>query len=127
MAARTSLEVVPSPSFCEMGELPPLGSKTDEEFPAFVRRVSDALGGLAVDHEGETLVVVCHAGVIVASLVCLLDIPRPGTGSTFEPDYCSVTEWEHRAGGWVLRGYNVRPGAYDSSVVRGDQGVTEAS
>lgn len=113
IAAHARVEVETSASFCEMGELPPPGSNPEEEFASFIERISAALRDIAERHPEETVLVVSHAGVIVASLVAFFEIPRPGTGAKLEPDPCSVTEWEHRAGDWVLRRFNAgRVGAF---------------
>jgi len=77
-----------------------------ESWAGFVHRASDALRLLAERHSGECVVVVCHAGVVEASLLELMPVdPRRGrlglrTGHT------SLTEWELSAGGWRLLRYN---------------------
>jgi hypothetical protein len=48
---------------------------------------------LADRFAGQTVVAVTHAGFVVASLLVLFDIPRPGTGASLEPSYTSLTEW----------------------------------
>ena len=106
LSMRVSPALETSASLSEMGQLPPLGSNTDETLTSFLERVSVVLSDLTEENDGETVVAVCHAGVIVASVLCLFDIPRPGTGSRLEPDYCSVTEWEHRDCQWTLRRFN---------------------
>jgi probable phosphoglycerate mutase len=66
------------------------------------------LDRLARDHPDETVVAVCHAGVIMASLRVILGIPRPGTGAQIRPTNTGLTEWEHdpAAGRWTLHSFN---------------------
>ena len=76
-----------------------------ESLRAFERRVAAALDRLRAEHEGKTVVVATHGGVVMMSLVVLLGIPRPGTGAFLDPDNASVTEWTHD-GRWSLVRYN---------------------
>lgn len=48
---------------------------------------------LAIQFAGQTVVAVTHVGFIVASLLVLFEIPRPGTGARLDPEETSLTEW----------------------------------
>ena len=58
--------------------------------------------------EKGTVGAVTHAGFIVASVIALFGIPRPGTGARLDPDHVSLTEWHCLEVGWRLVRYNVR-------------------
>lgn len=79
-----------------------------DSWNSFHRRVGDLLDRLARDHPGETVVAVCHAGVIMASMRLLLGIGDPATSAHLRPSNTGLTEWEHvpELGGWILRSYN---------------------
>lgn len=73
-----------------------------ESWSQFLIRVRSTLDRLPVQHAGQTVVAVTHAGFIVASILVLFDIPRPGSGARLDPEYLSVTEWSVEAGRWKL-------------------------
>jgi len=79
-----------------------------ESWNTFHDRVRGALEGLAVEHAGKTVVAVCHAGVIQASVRVLFDIPHPGTGARLRPTNTGMTTWEMdvERGRWTLRTFN---------------------
>jgi broad specificity phosphatase PhoE len=79
-----------------------------ESWNSFHERVQAMLDGIARDHGEQTLVAVCHAGVIMASLRVLLDIPRPGTGTQLRPTNTGLTEWEYEPlrDRWTLHTFN---------------------
>jgi probable phosphoglycerate mutase len=79
-----------------------------ESWNGFHERVQQVLDRLAKTYEGRTVVAVCHAGVIQASLRLLLGIDRPGTGTRVVPTNTGVTElaWEPRPGRWALHSFN---------------------
>lgn len=79
-----------------------------ESWNSFHERVRGTLGRLARDYTGQTVVAVCHAGVIMASLRVLLGIPHPGTGAQLRPTNTGLTEWEYDAAldRWSLHGFN---------------------
>ena len=58
-----------------------------ESWNSFHERVQDMLARLAADHPDETVVAVCHAGVIMASMRGLLGLPhhRPGHAAAPRP------------------------------------------
>lgn len=63
-----------------------------ESWASFMVRAGTALRSLARDHAGETVVVVCHGGVIESSFRALGNLPiEPSFG--FRVDYTSLTEW----------------------------------
>lgn len=92
-----------------------------DSWNSFHARIATVLARLARDHEGETVVAVAHAGVIMASMRLLLGIADHRISSRLRPTNTGLTEWEHRNGGWTLRSYNeadhllLRHGAQPSS------------
>lgn len=79
-----------------------------DSWNGFHDRVRATLARLARDHAGQTVVAVCHAGVIMASLRMLLGIADPSTSAHLRPTNTGLTEWEHdpTAEAWILRSYN---------------------
>jgi broad specificity phosphatase PhoE len=79
-----------------------------ESWNSFHERVQQMLETLAREHAEQTVVAVCHAGVIMASLRVLLDIPRPGTRAQLRPTNTGLTEWEHEPllDRWTLHTFN---------------------
>jgi probable phosphoglycerate mutase len=79
-----------------------------DSWNSFHDRVSSALHRLARDHAGHTVVTVCHAGVIMASLRVLLGFPHPSTGAQMRPSNTGLTEWEHDPvlDRWTLHSFN---------------------
>ena len=77
-----------------------------ESWLEFIGRVRDTLERLASEYENQSVMVITHAGFIVASLLVLFDIPRPGTGAYFDPVHTSLTEWHKTNGIWQLAKYN---------------------
>jgi probable phosphoglycerate mutase len=77
-----------------------------ESWAEMVERVRARLGKLVADRRGERTVVVCHGGVIIASMVSLLGLALNDQWRGLEPTNTSLTEWEHRAGRWRLVRYN---------------------
>jgi probable phosphoglycerate mutase len=71
-----------------------------------LRRVDRALRALADRHEGETVVVACHGGVVNASLVAFLGLAHDGTRLDLRTRNTSITEWERVDGNWRLLRYN---------------------
>lgn len=108
IAAASGLDVLTRPDLCEMGDEPSIGE--GEEFAGFLRRVDRALSRLASDHAGETVVVVTHAGFIVAAVVTRLAVPVGTRRARLEPANVSVTELQWDGEGWLLASYNSLPG-----------------
>jgi probable phosphoglycerate mutase len=79
-----------------------------ESWNSFHQRVQHVLARLAQEYEGRTVVAVCHAGVIMASLRVLLGVGQPGTGARLQPTNTGLTEWEWEpvAGRWTLHSFN---------------------
>jgi broad specificity phosphatase PhoE len=78
-----------------------------ESWNSFHERVQRTLERVARDYESQTVVAVCHAGVIMASVRVLLGIP-PGTRARLRPTNTGLTEWEHDASldRWTLHSFN---------------------
>lgn len=79
-----------------------------ESWNGFHSRVARTLDRVARDYDGRTVVAVCHAGVVMASLRVLLGIPQPGTGAQLRPTNTGLTEWEHDPAldRWTLHSFN---------------------
>jgi broad specificity phosphatase PhoE len=79
-----------------------------ESWNSFNARVQRTLERLARDHVDQTVVAVCHAGVIMASVRAIFDIPHPGTRARLQPTNTGLTEWEHDPllDRWTLRTFN---------------------
>jgi broad specificity phosphatase PhoE len=78
-----------------------------ESWNSFNERVRLGLEWLAEEYEGRTVVAVCHAGVIMAS-IRLVGIGDPGTGARLAPTNTGLTEWEWepQPGRWTLHSFN---------------------
>lgn len=80
------------------------GSETWAEFYA---RSGARLRRVGHEHPGETVVVVCHGGVVGASFVALGDFPMQQSAKlVHETRNASLTEWFHDDTGWSLIRYN---------------------
>jgi broad specificity phosphatase PhoE len=79
-----------------------------DSWNSFHDRVQGMLGRLAADHADKTVVAVCHAGVIMASLRGILGLSHPGTGVQLRPSNTGLTEWEHDPvlDRWTLHSFN---------------------
>jgi probable phosphoglycerate mutase len=79
-----------------------------ESWNSFHDRVASTLERIAREHEGQTVVAVCHAGVIAASLRLLLGVPAGGAGARVQPTNTGLTEWEHEPDRdrWTLHAFN---------------------
>lgn len=77
-----------------------------ESWNGFVRRASEALENVAESHTGQTVVVVCHGGVIEASLLTFLPVERDPMRLRLRTEHTSLTEWERSDGSWKLLRYN---------------------
>lgn len=79
-----------------------------ESWNSFHDRVGQLLERVAREYEGQTVVAVCHAGVIMASLRHLLGVPRTAAGAKLQPSNTGLTEWEHDPvlDRWTLHGFN---------------------
>jgi probable phosphoglycerate mutase len=79
-----------------------------DSWNGFHERVGRTLERLAREHAGQTVVAVCHAGVIMASMRLLLGIADPATSAHLRPTNTGLTELEHEPSldRWILRSYN---------------------
>lgn len=79
-----------------------------DSWNSFHDRVRRTLDRFATDHAGETVVAVCHAGVIMASLRILLGVPAAATQTQLRPTNTGLTEWEHdpSRSRWTLHTFN---------------------
>ncbi len=79
-----------------------------DSWNSFNQRVHATMERLAHDHADRTVVAVTHAGVIMASVRTIFDIPQPGTGALLRPSNAGLTLWEHdmAAGRWTLHTFN---------------------
>lgn len=77
-----------------------------ESWNGFHRRVASTLHRLATDHEGQTVVAACHAGVIMASMRLLLGIGHTAISARLRPDNTGLTEWEYDGEHWTLQAFN---------------------
>lgn len=79
-----------------------------DSWNSFHARVQQVLERLAREYEGQTVVAVCHAGVIMASMRLLLGIRTPRTQARLAPTNTGLTEWEWEAASerWTLHAFN---------------------
>jgi probable phosphoglycerate mutase len=79
-----------------------------ESIAEFQLRVGRAFAQVAADHDGQTVVIACHGGVIDTSMVLFLGLPRFGTLAEFHTANTSITEWwrDGTDGPWRLVRYN---------------------
>jgi broad specificity phosphatase PhoE len=79
-----------------------------ESWLQFIGRVRATLQRLAETYAGQTVFAVTHAGFIVASVLVVFDIPKPGTGNRgwLEPLHTALTEWNVTPERWTLVRYN---------------------
>jgi probable phosphoglycerate mutase len=78
-----------------------------ESWLGFTARVAGALRALVDRHADDTVVVGCHGGVIIGSMLTGLGLP-PVDGEHFRigPENTSLTEWIVEDGAWRLVRYN---------------------
>ncbi|MFI5048216.1 MAG: histidine phosphatase family protein, partial [Acidimicrobiia bacterium] len=78
-----------------------------ETWAEFFVRAGARLRRVADEHAGETVVVVCHGGIIGASFIALGDLPvRHGSILVRDIVNTSLTEWRHDDTGWRLMRFN---------------------
>lgn len=79
-----------------------------ESWHGFHERVGSMLRRVADEHAGRTVVAVCHAGVVMASMRLLLQTPLVGTSARLRPVNTGLTEWEHDSDldRWTLHTFN---------------------
>jgi len=96
--------VYPRPDFALDPDRPL--SPGGESWSGFLQRVNTTLRSVADRHDGETVVVACHGGVVNASLVAFLGLAHDGTRLDLRTRNTSITEWEREDGRWRLLRYN---------------------
>lgn len=79
-----------------------------DSWNSFHDRVDGAMRDLAASHIDHTVMAVCHAGVIAASLRLRFGAVNRQEVARLVPTHTGLTEWEHDAlsGQWTLRRYN---------------------
>lgn len=94
-----------------------------ESLNSFHERVRRLLERVATEFEGRTVVAVCHAGVIMASMRLLLGIGATAAGARLRPTNTGLTEWEYdpESQRWTLHTFNEAP--HLLALPEGDQTV----
>lgn len=64
-----------------------------ESWAQFLLRVGTALYRIATEHEGKTVVIVCHGGIIDGSLISFFGM---NAQASFHTHNTSITHWEQR-------------------------------
>ena len=77
-----------------------------ESWLGFIERVRGGLARLVERHPDETVVVACHGGVIIASMVIGLGASPVGGNFREGPINTSLTEWLVDDGTWNIIRYN---------------------
>jgi len=79
-----------------------------DSWNGFHHRVHSTMQRLARDHSDATVIAVCHAGVIMASIRTIFAMPHPGTTAVLRPSNTGMTVWEHDPGSdrWSLHTFN---------------------
>jgi probable phosphoglycerate mutase len=77
-----------------------------ESWTGFVDRAASALEEVARRHGGVTTVVVCHAGVIEASMLRFLPVDPARPRLKLRTAHASITQWERSEDVWQLGRYN---------------------
>ena len=80
-----------------------------ESWNSFHDRVREMLERIVREYEGQVVVAVCHAGVIMASMRLLLGMPFVDRAAAqLRPSNTGLTEWEHdgERGRWTLHSFN---------------------
>ncbi|MEU0256640.1 histidine phosphatase family protein [Streptomyces sp. NPDC006184] len=73
-----------------------------ETWNQFRTRAGRVVNGLMSGHRGGTVVVVCHAGLIVAVMSALLDVVPPVLFTDATPAATSINEFVHDGSRWDL-------------------------
>jgi broad specificity phosphatase PhoE len=82
-----------------------------DSWTTFHERVRRILERLADEFSDQTVVAVCHAGVITASIRLLLGTRDAGDNAQLRPTNTGLTEWEHdpQSRRWILHSFNETP------------------
>jgi probable phosphoglycerate mutase len=81
-----------------------------DSWHSFHDRVFSLFNRLAKEFTDQTVMAVCHAGVIMASLRVLLDSPRSGLKTRIQPTNTGISEWQYEPDRdrWTLHSFNER-------------------
>jgi Histidine phosphatase superfamily (branch 1) len=79
---------------------------------------------LAAQHIGETVVVVTHAGVVIASVLGLLAVQSSTARATLDPWYTSITSWRRGTKRWSLECFNDVAHLESTNLLAGDRTST---
>lgn len=92
-------------SFDMLGEPERVFAPGGDSWTSFHLRVESTMDRLAREHPKKTVMAVCHAGVIAASMRVRFG---GAVGARLIPTNTGVTEWEfdESSGAWTLRTYN---------------------
>ena len=95
-------------SFDMEGEPDRIFAPAGESWNSFHDRVHRTLVRFAEEYADQTVLAVCHAGVIIASLRILLDMPPAGGATQLRPTNTGLTEWSHdlERERWTLHTFN---------------------
>jgi probable phosphoglycerate mutase len=79
-----------------------------DSWRSFNARVEAILARLADEYSGQTVVAVCHAGVIISSLRVLFAMTHARSAARIHPVNTGLTEWEYQPDldRWTLHTYN---------------------
>ena len=77
-----------------------------ESWADVITRVGECMQVLASQHVGETVVVVTHAGFVVASVLGLLAVQSSHDRATLDPWHTSITCWRRDSKRWNLERFN---------------------
>lgn len=78
-----------------------------ESWSGFIERAANAVTSIANSHRGEQVAIVCHAGVIEATMSTFLPVQsRSIRRGWIQSEHASITEWELSDGCWILRRFN---------------------
>jgi probable phosphoglycerate mutase len=76
-----------------------------ESIATFMLRAGKALTRVVAEHDGETVVIAAHGGIVWGSMHTFLNLPLR-TVAFFEAENTSVTEWQIETGAHKLVRYN---------------------
>lgn len=93
-------------SFDMLSEPERLFAPSGDSWTSFHSRVESTMDRLAREYPGQTVMAVCHAGVIAASV--RVHFGGSAAGARLIPTNTGVTEWEfdETSAAWTLRAYN---------------------
>ena len=77
-----------------------------ESWADVMTRVRECMQVLAGQHIGETVVLVTHAGFVVASVLGLLAVQSSTERATLDPWYTSITSWRRGSTRWSPECFN---------------------